>query len=68
MDPGISVHLLEFDRRFEQYGSDFTFYDYNQPIELPSSMQHSYQIVIADPPYLVNSSHLKCLPSQMIEQ
>lgn len=56
MDPSISVHLLEFDRRFEQYGADFTFYDYNQPYELPSAMHHAYQVVIADPPYLVSTS------------
>ncbi|CAA7403956.1 unnamed protein product [Spirodela intermedia] len=52
MDPSIAVHLLEFDRRFEQYGADFTFYDYNKPYELPSVMRHAYQVVIADPPYL----------------
>ncbi|CAA6667136.1 unnamed protein product [Spirodela intermedia] len=52
MNPSIAVHLLEFDRRFEQYGADFTFYDYNQPYELPSVMRHAYQVVIADPPYL----------------
>lgn len=50
----ISVRLLEFDKRFEQYGSEFTFYDYNQPEELPLEMKHAYNIVVADPPYLVS--------------
>ncbi|KAK2993752.1 hypothetical protein RJ640_009909, partial [Escallonia rubra] len=50
----LSVQLLEYDKRFEQYGSEFTFYDYNQPVELPSTMQHGYKIVVADPPYLVS--------------
>ncbi|GMY14358.1 EEF1A lysine methyltransferase 1 isoform X2 [Fagus crenata] len=48
----IPVQLLEYDKRFEQYGSEFTFYDYNQPEELPLEMKHAYHIVIADPPYL----------------
>ncbi|KAK9123000.1 hypothetical protein Sjap_012602 [Stephania japonica] len=51
-DPAISVRLLEYDKRFEQYGEDFTFYDYNQPLELPSMLKHSYQVIVADPPYL----------------
>lgn len=49
----LPVQLLEFDKRFEQYGSEFTFYDYNEPLELPSSIKHSFRIIIADPPYLV---------------
>ncbi|KAK9170206.1 hypothetical protein Syun_002346 [Stephania yunnanensis] len=51
-DPAISVRLLEYDKRFEQYGEDFTFYDYNLPLELPSVLKHSYQVIVADPPYL----------------
>ncbi|WOL03108.1 protein-lysine N-methyltransferase N6AMT2 [Canna indica] len=52
LDPSIPAMLLEYDKRFEQYGCDFTFYDYNQPEDLPSSLKHAYQIVVADPPYL----------------
>lgn len=47
------MQLLEYDNRFKQYGNEFTFYDYNQPLELPSTMKHSFRIIIADPPYLV---------------
>lgn len=47
------MQLLEYDKRFEKYGSEFTFYDYNEPEELPSSLKHACQIVVADPPYLV---------------
>lgn len=47
------MQLLEYDKRFEQYGSDFTFYDYNQPEELPSELKQAFQVVVADPPYLV---------------
>ena len=49
----MNVQLLEYDKRFDQYGSDFTFYDYNLPEDLPQEMKHGYQIVVADPPYLV---------------
>ncbi|KAF9596214.1 hypothetical protein IFM89_007896 [Coptis chinensis] len=52
IDPSISVSLLEYDKRFEQYGSDFTFYDYNQPEELSQELKHAYRVIIADPPYL----------------
>ncbi|CAJ2672946.1 unnamed protein product [Trifolium pratense] len=52
MDPYVSVQLLEYDKRFEQYGSDYTFYDYNHPEELPSELKHSYKVIVADPPYL----------------
>jgi Probable N6-adenine methyltransferase len=53
-EPDISAQILEFDKRFEQYGDDFIFYDYNQPEELPSALKHSYEIIVADPPYLVS--------------
>ncbi|KAF8398037.1 hypothetical protein HHK36_016963 [Tetracentron sinense] len=52
IDSNISAQLLEYDKRFEQYGNDFTFYDYNQPEELPPTLKHTYQVVVADPPYL----------------
>jgi hypothetical protein len=48
------VQLLEYDKRFEQHGSEFTFYDYNRPEELPSELKHAFRIVVADPPYLVS--------------
>lgn len=57
MDSDVSVQLLEYDQRFEQYGSDFTFYDYNQPEDLPLELKHGFDIVVADPPYLVSSSY-----------
>ncbi|KAL6133781.1 hypothetical protein ACLB2K_066015 [Fragaria x ananassa] len=52
IDSDVSVQLLEYDTRFEQYGSDFTFYDYNQPQDLPLELKHGFDIVVADPPYL----------------
>ncbi|XP_009767197.1 uncharacterized protein LOC107778505 [Nicotiana tabacum] len=52
IDPNVPAQLLEYDKRFEQHGSEFTFYDYNQPEDLPSSLKRSYPIIVADPPYL----------------
>ncbi|KAH0455545.1 hypothetical protein IEQ34_015577 [Dendrobium chrysotoxum] len=52
IDPGIPVQLLEYDKRFEQYGSDYIFYDYNLPEELPPESKQAYKIIVADPPYL----------------
>ncbi|KAL9249998.1 EEF1A lysine methyltransferase 1-like protein [Drosera capensis] len=65
LHPHVSALLLEYDRRFELYGDDFMFYDYNQPIELPQELQLAYQVVVADPPYLSG----ECLEkvAQMIE-
>uniref|UniRef100_A0A8C5LZY5 EEF1A lysine methyltransferase 1 n=1 Tax=Leptobrachium leishanense TaxID=445787 RepID=A0A8C5LZY5_9ANUR len=50
---GVTVYLLEYDRRFSVYGEDFIFYDYNDPLNLPERLEpHSFDLVIADPPYL----------------
>lgn len=56
MSPEISVRLFEYDRRFGQYGSDFTYYDYNQPLNFPLHLKHSFKVVVADPPYLVSKN------------
>ncbi|MCO5568098.1 hypothetical protein L7F22_021794 [Adiantum nelumboides] len=48
----VEAFLLEYDPRFERYGKDFTFYDYNFPENLPSELHHAFQVVVADPPYL----------------
>ncbi|KAK2647379.1 hypothetical protein Ddye_014868 [Dipteronia dyeriana] len=50
--PDVSAQLLEFDKRFKQYGTDFTFYDYNLPEDLPLELKHTFSIIVADPPYL----------------
>lgn len=49
----LAVYLFEFDRRFSIYGEEFIFYDYNNPLDFPVNIaRHSFDIVIADPPYL----------------
>ncbi|TXG58057.1 hypothetical protein EZV62_015886 [Acer yangbiense] len=55
--PDVSAQLLEFDKRFEQYGTDFTSYDYNLPEDLPLELKHTFSIIVADPPYLVLGFH-----------
>lgn len=50
---GVAACVFEHDRRFAVYGEDFVFYDYNSPLDLPESVAaHSFQVVVADPPYL----------------
>lgn len=49
----VSPVVFEFDRRFATYGDDFVFYDYNEPLSLPPSVApQSFDLVLADPPYL----------------
>ncbi|CAB3248683.1 unnamed protein product [Arctia plantaginis] len=47
-----SVTLLEYDRRFEVHAPDFIFYDYKTPQKLPPEIFNSYDLVVADPPFL----------------
>ncbi|KAM3933054.1 EEF1A lysine methyltransferase 1 [Leptodactylus fuscus] len=49
----VTVYLLEYDKRFSVYRDEFVFYDYNNPVDLPERLQeHSFDMVLADPPYL----------------
>ncbi|RYQ95336.1 hypothetical protein Ahy_B08g090535 [Arachis hypogaea] len=58
-----SEHLRD-NYSLATYGCDYTFYDHNHPEELPLELKHSFKIVVADPPYLDNSSLLeKVVPS-----
>lgn len=34
------------------YGSDFIYYDFNRPLNLPEELSKSFDLVIADPPFL----------------
>lgn len=45
--------LFEYDKRFSIYGDNFTYYDYNAPLDIESSIKEkSFDIVFADPPFL----------------
>lgn len=51
--------LLEYDRRFEVVGSDFQFYDFQQPLRLPASLKGKFDRVICDPPFLSEDCQTK---------
>ena len=44
--------VLEYDTRFNVYKEDFLFYDYNEPLALPAHLEKSFDLVVADPPFL----------------
>lgn len=48
----VIVKCLEYDTRFQIYGEDFLFYDYKEPLKFPEEWKKSFDIVIADPPFL----------------
>jgi len=48
----VNVKLLEYDTRFSVYGSDFLLYDYQTPLEIPKELSSSFDVVVADPPFL----------------
>jgi 16S rRNA G966 N2-methylase RsmD len=48
----VTVKCLEYDTRFHIYGEDFVFYDYKEPLKFPEEWKKSFDIVIADPPFL----------------
>ena len=45
--------LIDSRRWPVQVLGDFAFWDYNDPLNLPLPLQHSFKVLIADPPYLV---------------
>lgn len=51
--------LLEFDRRFEVVGSDFEFYDFQNPLRLPASLKGQFDRIICDPPFLSEDCQTK---------
>jgi hypothetical protein len=44
-------HVLEFDN---QWAADrgFVFYDFNKPLEVPEELQHTFDMVVVDPPFV----------------
>ncbi|KAJ8668834.1 hypothetical protein QAD02_000098 [Eretmocerus hayati] len=49
---GRQVKLFEFDQRFSVFGTDFIFYDYNTPQNIPADLHGIFDLVICDPPFL----------------
>ncbi|KAI5713348.1 hypothetical protein M8J75_015710 [Diaphorina citri] len=50
--PDAKVTLFEYDTRFKIYGSDFVFYDYKAPLDVPRELSAHYDLVVLDPPFL----------------
>lgn len=44
--------MFEYDKRFDVYGEQFVFYDYNEPLELPNHTTSSFDYIVLDPPFL----------------
>merc|ERR1712168_403299 len=49
--PQEQMHLLEYDKRFEAF-SNFSFWDYNDPINLDDSLKAQFDLILMDPPFL----------------
>ena len=48
------LYIFEYDRRFEEvYPAEYVYFDFNEPLDIPSYLQHSFDIIHFDPPYLV---------------
>ncbi|CAD7704878.1 unnamed protein product [Ostreobium quekettii] len=65
--PEVQCHLLEYDTRFEVFGN-FVHYDYNKPLALPDELKGAFDVVLADPPYLVSGSNAELSGSFHIER
>ncbi|APA14107.1 hypothetical protein sscle_12g088770 [Sclerotinia sclerotiorum 1980 UF-70] len=52
------LHLLEFDERFGVF-PEFSFYDFNNPLKLPSHLKGCADRVICDPPFLSEECQTK---------
>ncbi|KAH9502184.1 EEF1A lysine methyltransferase 1 [Bulinus truncatus] len=48
----VDVKCFEYDTRFQIYGEDYIFYDYNEPLKLDADLKNQFDLVIADPPFL----------------
>lgn len=55
------VKLFEYDKRFSVYGSDFIFYDYNEPMKFDEELTNSFDLVVVDPPFLSEECLTKSL-------
>lgn len=53
--PDLRAQLLEYDARFQALGC-FTQYDYREPHAIPPELRGVFDVVVADPPYLVRAS------------
>ncbi|KAL6077456.1 EEF1A lysine methyltransferase 1 [Balamuthia mandrillaris] len=55
------VFLFEYDKRFADYGEQFQFYDYNEPLNVPAHFHHTFDCLFVDPPFLAEECLTKTL-------
>lgn len=53
------ICLLEYDKRFEVFGSDFVPYDFENPLRLPPELKGRFDRIICDPPFLSEDCQTK---------
>lgn len=53
------VLLLEFDTRFDVFGTEFQPYDFAHPLRLPAELKGSFDRIICDPPFLSEDCQTK---------
>lgn len=46
------ITLFEYDQRFKAFGPNFVPYNYKFPLDVPRDFSNSYDLVVADPPFL----------------
>ncbi|EMD00028.1 hypothetical protein BAUCODRAFT_21701 [Baudoinia panamericana UAMH 10762] len=54
-----TIKLLEYDRRFEVFGSDFVYYDFQRPLSPPPELKGKFDRIICDPPFLSEECQTK---------
>ncbi|ORY60722.1 N(6)-adenine-specific DNA methyltransferase [Pseudomassariella vexata] len=57
--PKPKLYLLEHDNRFNVFGSEFIFYDLNEPFKLPPELKGCADRMICDPPFLNEDTQTK---------
>lgn len=52
INSSLTVTLFEYDQRFKAFGPNYVPYDYKFPLDVPRDLSNSYDLVVADPPFL----------------
>ncbi len=47
---------FEFDRKFDVGDGGFVFFDYNHPTNLPEELKGTFDMIVADPPYITSET------------
>ena len=47
--------VLDFDRAFAVRTTRFVHYDFNDPTRIPAELQHTFDVVVIDPPFITEA-------------